>query len=205
MHPRPWVPSLMLSVILLFEDYPLELGPQRLHGGFEELKGERLRIQVVLVVDVTSPAAKPLCANHLWDFQYEGISLAHVLSIPLQGLEALRGASVLFDQRSVKCIVDFQQGEVLEVLFDAINGQDFFGEGPPAHHVGPTGDAEAVPVPGIDLPDPPCITIARCAHLDLGVEIPKIILIYVHLSVYESRACPGPDPKFASATLSASC
>jgi hypothetical protein len=97
-----------------------------------------------------------------------------VLSVSLEDMEVLSLLTVLIHQKRIKNIVDLKNPKVLEILFDALNGQGFFHEGFFVNGVCPAAVPAFIPLLCVNLPNPSSISVAACAHENLGMKISEL-------------------------------
>jgi hypothetical protein len=90
---------------------------------------------------------------------------------------------VLVFEKTVESEVDLQDREVLEVLGNAVNREDFLYKGLFPHHLGALSYAALITVLAIDLPQPTSIAITSRTQSNLGVKAAEIKFLYVSLEV----------------------
>ena len=71
----------------------------------------------------------------------------------------LGGDPIRFGQRAVESIVDFQDPEMLEILFNTIHRQDLFNAIFPFYDIGLMGYPAGITLFGINLADPSGIAV----------------------------------------------
>jgi hypothetical protein len=86
---------------------------------------------------------------------------------------------LFIQKRGVESKADFKYREVLEILPDAFDRQNFSHKRLTTDRVCPFADSAFIPLFGVDLPEPSSIAVAGCAQEDLGVETAKIELLYL--------------------------
>jgi len=73
----------------------------------------------------------------------------------------------------VKGIIDFEKGKVLEVFLYALDRQGLFIEGFVPDLMAPAGNPFLISPLGINLPNPPGITVAGRSNKDVLRELSK--------------------------------
>ena len=96
-----------------------------------------------------------------------------MLAIAFEDMKILGGLTIFLPKQAVKGVINFEKGKVLEVLAYAFNRQGFFIEGLVPDFMAPAGNPLFVSPLGIDLPDPPGISVAGHANKDVRIEISK--------------------------------
>jgi len=69
------------------------------------------------------------------------IPILHVLPVVFKDMKIMGGLTIFLQKQAIKGIVDFEEGEMFEILGHAFNRQGFFVEGFVPDLVAPAGNS----------------------------------------------------------------
>jgi hypothetical protein len=164
-------------LIFLLKDKPIESRAQEFDSGLIEVSFEDSSTEVRFIFNVSPLTTQFLGANHLGSLENELIPLSQVLVVFSKYMITLGGLPFPIEERLIEGIVNLQDLKMLKVLFDTVNGQDFFDKGFSPDGIGSTGDPTGVTLSGVYLTDPSGIPITRRSNEELGVEITELEMV----------------------------
>ena len=89
----------------------------------------------------------------------------------------LGGLAVRVQEGPVEGEIDFQNGEMLEVLCHAVHREDFLKQRSVPDHLVPAADPPFITLLRVDLPEPAGVAVAGRAYFYEGMEVVEVKLL----------------------------
>ena len=112
--------TLLLGLIFLFKDKSTQVRAQNLYSWFVELVSEDLWIQISLILDKFSTSSKSSRTDYLRHLENQLIVFFEMLLVFFQSKVVWGRFPVLIQEWSVKGIINFQDGKMLKIFFNAL-------------------------------------------------------------------------------------